>query len=313
MNELHHASTLEAAMWLLRSWPAVGATARYSKVANENSDPGRLRQMRRWVVDVDELDDVHVPTAIANALINRVSHATRFQHFAYCGSLGPLRGGKITVERFDGYAWDCDPFLCWYECLANLSCADIKFRPDPRVPAEIMEGHPASKVVLGNADWDDQKYPSALDLAEFYGNRAIALKRHGSHDHALQSACFAIHLLQDMTIPQHVLSTIEHGHADFERTAESSWQRTFAGRSATHQRSVIQGQLSDDVLASLAALEQVQSFRQIGEFAVERTLATLITNRKDVAPPRGRDVYRLTTLGIACTVKALDLVAEGSA
>jgi hypothetical protein len=108
-----------------------------------------------------------------------------------------------------------------------------------------------------------------------------------------------------------VLSTIEHGHADYEKTAESYWQRIFAGRSATHQRSVFEGQLGDDVLAGLAKLAQVRSFRRIGELAVERTLETLITNGKDVAPPCRHDVYRLTTLGIVCTIKALELLAEG--
>jgi len=173
-----------------------------------------------------------------------------------------------------------------------------------------VEGHPAGKMVRGNVDWDDQKYPSALDLADFYGQRALDLKKQGSPGHALQSACFAIHLLQDMTIPQHVLCTIEHGHFGYEAKTEAYWQHIFAGRSAAHQRSVLQGQLSADVLDGLAAIEQVKSFRQIGQHAVEQTLATLITNRKDIAPPCKDDAYRLTVLGMVCTIEALELLAE---
>ena len=262
-------------------------------------------------MQADELDDLYVPSTIVDAIIDKVSRATCFQHFAYCGSLGPLRGGNTTVDKLDGYAWDCDPFLCWYECLANVSWADVKYRPDPNVPAAIMEGHPASQVVQGHVDWDDQKYPSALDLAEFYGRRALDLRKQGSPGYALQSACFAIHLLQDMTIPQHVLSTIEHGHADFENKAEAYWQHIFAGRSPAHQRAVLQGQLTTEVLAGLAQLDRTTSFRHIGEYALEQTLGTLIRNGKDVAPPSKHDAYHLTALGMACTIKALELLAEG--
>ena len=67
------------------------------------------------------------------------------------------------------------------------------------------------------------------------------------------------------------------------------------------------------MLAGLAQLDRAKSFRQIGEFADERPLDTLITNRKDVTPPCKHDVYRLTTLGIACAIKALELVAAGNA
>jgi hypothetical protein len=174
MNPSHHAATLEASTQLLQLWPATGAAARYAQAAKLNSDPAQVERMRRWVVQADDLDDVYVPSTIVDAILDKFSRPTRFQHFAYCGSLGPLRGGNVTVDKHDGYAWDCDPFLCWYECLANVSCADVKYRPDPNVPAEITEGHPASRIVQGNVDWDDQKYPSALDLADFYGRRTGA-------------------------------------------------------------------------------------------------------------------------------------------
>jgi hypothetical protein len=309
MNKNHHALTLEASTQLLQSWSGTGGTARYAKAAKQNSNAAQVKQMRRWVVQPDELDDVYVPDVVVDAIIDKVSRATSFQHFAYCGSLGPLKAGNITVNKFDGYAWDCDPFLAWYESLANVSWADVKYKPDPQVAPEIMDGHPASKVIRGDQDWDDQKYPSALELADFYGSRALSLQKNGNAGYALQSACFAIHLLHDMTIPQHVLCTIEHGHSDYENKAETFWQAIFSGRSEAHQQSTFDGQMSADVLAGLAELDKATSFRQIGEFAIDRTMTTLISNRKDVAPPCKNDTYRLTTLGIICTIKALELLA----
>jgi hypothetical protein len=92
MKKSHHALTLEPSTQLLQIWPGTGLTARYAKAAKENSNPAQVQQMRRWVVQVDELDDVHVPSAIVDAIIDKVSRATCFQHFAYCGSLGPLKG-----------------------------------------------------------------------------------------------------------------------------------------------------------------------------------------------------------------------------
>ena len=48
----------------------------------------------------------------------------------------------------------------------------------------------------------------------------------------------------------------------------------------------------------------------MGEFAVETTLKTLIGNRKYVGSPCKEDTYRLTILGIACTIKALELLSN---
>lgn len=307
VNKNHHALTMEASAQLLQFWPAAGNTARYAKAAHEISDLSQLNRMMRWVVQPDELDDV-----ITDCILVPGFRPTSFQHFAYCGSLGPLTGGNTVVNKFEGYCWDCDPFISWREPLPDACSAGVRFRPDPSIPGEIMEGHPASKMLQGMTDWDDQQYPSALDLAEFYGERSLALKARGKTDDALQSLCFAIHMLHDLTIPQHVLCTIENGHAAYERESDCFWQNIFASRSPSYRISIFNRRLSGDILGALSEVGDINLFRRLGEYTAERTRKSLITSRKDVSAPCKDDAYRLTSLGIVCTIKALEIFASTS-
>jgi hypothetical protein len=264
--------------------------------------------MGKWVAQADGLDDVVVEKGLAAFVVERVSDATSFQHFAYCGSMGDLTDGTTKVEKYDGYCWDCDPFLTWYEEIANISWADVRFNPDNGVfDRDFWRDSPAKEMISGAKDWDDQVYPSALDMAAFYGRKAKELKA-SRPQWALQAMCFGIHMLQDVAVPQHVMCTIEKGHAEYEREMLGFWRNLYAGdgRSDRRRQSLLRQQIAPTVAALLSSgLAEAPTMRAIGERGVDLTRDRL-SGSMGVPEACKAEAMSVTCQAIACTLKALD-------
>ena len=123
-------------------------------------------------------------------------------------------------------------------------------------------------MISGSTDWDDQKYPSALDLAEFYFS-GISKWKTNKPGWALESLCYAIHMLQDMSVPQHVLCTIEKDHPEYERDMLKLWNVVYANRSPDERAKRLATSIGPSVGRILQTLQQ-NSIRALGEKLVDR-------------------------------------------
>ena len=316
MKQEHHRLTLRAANELVAFWqappvagaPGVAPALDLDKVGAALGDPTQLTLMERWVAHADDLRDLEVDAGLAAWVVKRVSTATSFQHFAYSGALGDLVDGQTRVTAFDGYCWDCDPYLKWYEEIANASWANVRFHGDPdHLDADVWARSPSASVVDGETDWDNQRYPSALDMAEFYAGQARRL-RPAAYEESVQCLCYALHMLQDMSVPQHVTCTIECEHAEYEQDMLDFWKRIFAARSDGQRADVLTHQLAPTVAALLSGpFAACATVREVGQAAVRATAA-----RQDLrvrhAPRRDRaEALQMTALALASTLRALDL------
>ena len=207
MKKAHHALTITATAELLKFWSQKNYN--HIKVTNLNKiiqlmeDGAQLRDMEHWVVQADNLEDVVVEEGLAKIVIEKISKPTRFQHFAYCGIMGKLEDGNTVLKKYDGYCWDCDPYLSWYLEIANISWADVRFISNCGVFDEaFFNRSPGAQKINGDTDWDDQIYPSAIEMADFYGKEAREYANNKEKAHwSIQSLCFALHMLQDLGIP----------------------------------------------------------------------------------------------------------------
>jgi hypothetical protein len=312
MKAEHHASTLESAIELLDLWrnkPHFELSKDLLNVLRELISEVHIKRLKEWVAQTDEIGDVIVTDGLASKIIDRVSKATCFQHFAYSGLLGELRSGNSVIKKYDGYCWDCDPYLKWYKELANVSWEDVKYNEKCGIfTPEILQGSPGARKILGNKDWDDQIYPSAIELSEFYGNNSINLKDDKTSFWAIQSLCFSIHLLQDLAIPQHVLCTIELDHSGYEQEIYEFWKNIYSERSKDKKNDVLNYQVSERVLYLLKNdLSGTNTFKEIGEWAVDKTCNWLKNTNNIPSRPNKEETLRITIQGIACTIKAFSL------
>ena len=325
MKGEHHSQTLRAAADLAAYWhdqkeagnEEVLPLLDIDKVYAELENVDQVEQMARDAKGADYVKDVVVDATLEAWIIDRVSDATSFQHFAYGGSMGTLKDGKKVVEKYGGYCWDCDPYLKWYEELANISTADVRFEPDCGVfDEDFYKKSPGYDIISGKQDWDNQIYPSALELAEFYGVEAQALKAE-KPGWAQKSLCYAIHMLQDMSVPHHILCTIEYGHGDYEKDMLDFWKRFYSTKENPETKQAVLEQLSEEVaallndpLADRAILpdpEAQVSFADIGRVAVDLTRERQLPTR-DAVPARNKiEAREMTVQAIACTLKAVEL------
>ena len=315
MNKLHHALTITATADLMKFWNEIGAKPKINKIdkmLDMMKEGSCLRKMERWVAQADELQDVVVEKGLAEAIVNIVSKATCFQHFAYCSSMGKLQDGDAIVKKYGGYCWDCDPFMTWYLEIANLSWADVAYNPNCGVfNSEFLKTSPGCETITGVADWDDQIYPSAIEMAEFYGNGARKFAESENSEEqswSLQSLCYAIHMLQDVCVPHHVLCTVCCDHVDFEGEMLSFWRRLYSDRRKDlRKKKFLEVQVGPNVEQLLAKeLNSADTFTKIGKRLVDMTAKRLPA--KDTVPSRNKIESRLLTVqAIAGTIKALDV------
>lgn len=312
MKMAHHSLIVKAASELVGFWSQDQTNAHSApsgfdleKAQKILGNPHRVKQMSKWTARADKIGDVVVEEGLSRLVVKRISNATSFQHFAYCGSMGTLKDGKSKVKQYDGYCWDCDPFMKWYEELANISWADVSYKPDCGIfEASFMRQSPGAKQISGSSDWDDQLYPSALDLAEFYFNGAKRWKTE-KRGWALQSLCYAIHMLQDLTVPHHVLCTIERGHAGYESDMRDMWRRIYADR--TDEQKMYR--LADSIGPRVSVI-----FEEIGETGVREVGKKLVDLTRGRLPADDRIPSRtkhealvMSCHAIAATLRAVEL------
>ncbi len=317
MKQIHHKYTVQAAIDLLALWEREKKLSDKLKPVHALMQGPSAGKMSCWAAQPDDLRDVVLEGRINQYLMEQISHPTSFQHFAYSGALGELRDGKTVVRKYDGYCWDCDPYLGWLDEVGDVSWVDVHFNPDCKVfNREFWQGSPGAEMISGHRDWDNQLYPSALDMAEFYGQRAIEYKgRTGPDpergkemkDWSLQSACFAIHMLQDLTSPHHIMCTIMSGHPKHEMAMRRLWERAYVRRSERAKRDA----LSEDIGPMVAKflddeLARATTYRAIGERTIELTQARMPSPDRMPADDKIQS-KKMTALGIACCVKALEL------
>lgn len=311
MKPKHHSLTIEAAKNLVNYWQAKGIIPvgiDIGKVATILSTGRNDKDMSKWVAEIDDIEDVKVPSSLAGFLIDRISNATSFQHFSYCGALGDLKDAQVVVKQYDGYCWDCDPFLGWYEEIANMSWADVKYDIDcGDLPNWFLENSPGAKCISGQTDWDDQKYPSALDLAEFYQTGGTQFNQQSQQTEFLKSLSFGIHMLQDMVVPHHILCTIMEGHSVYEAEMLSYWNKFYTSRTHSTKYVQLENHVSPMVLDLLEKyFKDPADFRQIGQTAMALTEARLIDG-KSIPPASKPEALAYTTLAIAVTLKAINV------
>jgi hypothetical protein len=319
MKKLHHSLTLKASADLIQYWLKYPAEApgdiNLPKINNLLQNANNLKNMSKWVAATDDLDDVVVDNNLVEWIVERISDATSFQHFAYCGSMGDLVDSGAVVRKYDGYCWDCDPNLKWYEEIADLSCADARYNPECGVlPSDFLVQSPGSKMISGETDWDDQVYPSALELAQFYFGGATKYKSIDGIDspNALKCLSFAIHLLQDMSNPHHILCTIELGHAEYEKECLHNWKKLIYGdKSQETKQKHIENWISSEVKrhlnVSFNVLDPSKPCYDLGRLALEQTEKRLTHDGRGVRPANKVETKELTVLAIASTLKALNL------
>ena len=316
MKKTHHALTITAADDLLKFWTERDIQpdgVDLKKTCKLMEKRPQVRLMERWVAQADELDDLIVEEGLASIIVDQVSKATSFQHFAYCGSMGELEDGDALVKQYDGYCWDCDPFLSWYEEIANMSWADVRFSPKCGVfDEDFFIGSPGMDTITGDKDWDNQLYPSAIDMAVFYGERAQELKNKNSL-WAIQSLCFAVHMLQDMAVPHHVLCTVRLDHVDFEDEMLGFWKRLYSNRSESHKATVLERQIGPQVTNMLEGqLGSIPNLEDLGGELVDMTRERLPND--DSVPSRNKvEAGKMTVQAIACTIKAMSLFQQSGA
>ncbi len=268
--------------------------------------------MARWVAQIDDLDDVVVPGKVAEFVTSRFSKATCFQHFAYSGyRKEDFLKGKMVPEKYQGYCWDSDQYHTWYEEIADITWMDVQYDTHCGVfTPDVLAKSPGAAQINGHTDWDDQIYPSALDLAEFYGKIASEMSiDEKDKKWGVQSLCFAAHLLQDLGVPHHVLNTVANGHSRFEETMYGLWRNYYAGRSAETKHDELVRKLSAMVVKRLtdSSLAKATSFRKLGEWAVNRTGELLETTGGIPNNLCILDAVNLTLQGTVCTMRALSL------
>jgi len=312
MKEEHHALIVAVTADILKFWSENGKRPKFrsfGNIVNLAKKNNMVRYMKRWVAQPDDLKDVVVHEGLAKAIVNMISKATRFQHFAYCGSMDDLEYGDSKVSKYDGYCWDCDPFLPWYTEIADISWADVEFNPRCGFfSPEFFMKSPGAIKISGKTDWDDQIYPSAIEMANFYGNgnRQYEHKDKKTSEWSLQSLCFAIHMLHDLCVPHHVLCTIAYGHAEFEEKMLSFWRRLYSDRSTLNKNKFLTMQIEPLVREQLEKYKSINDFTGLGEQTVDITSERLPT--KDTVPSINKiESKRMTAQGIACTIKALEL------
>ena len=248
MKSAHHALCVEAAADLVQHWKESGGGPLgldLEKLVDLLGNEARLRQIASWTARGDEIDDIVVDVGLASVIVELVSRATCFQHFTYCGSMATLEDGKKKVEKGDGYCWDCDPFMPWLGEIANISTTNVRHSADCGVlDPDFLAQSWGAKMIHGTEDWDNQLYPSAVKVAEFYGTGAEAYRDQGQGGHALRSLCFAIHLLQDLTVPHHVLCTVGLNHGGWEAEALRNWRLLYAMKNKDRKREIVTEQLS---------------------------------------------------------------------
>jgi hypothetical protein len=228
------------------------ATPHLSPAWSILSEPSQVRSLADWASRCDAEDDVILEPGFAAAVIDAVSHPTSFQHLVRYRMSGAL-----------GYCWKDDPYLGNLECLGGMSSdlvfyqrprwmvdestdlggvtpsTQTKCTPTPTLSDETNLGFnyswhwpppPGEQLIHGTDEWDEQIYPSAPALLEYYYTTAIACSRTGYHGLAFRCLGYALHLAADLTVPHHCIGTIAGGHAKWESDAWSYWRRLYADR-----------------------------------------------------------------------------------
>ncbi len=286
---------------------------------DHNSSIERISVLEKAVKDADYIEDLKLTPGAASYLLDKFSKPTRFQHFAYSGAMGEILQGKkcSTVGKYGGYSWDCDPWLGLVDTLGTVSLADVKFNPDcGHFDSDFFSQSPGARLIRGRTDWDDQLYPSAIDMTEFYGRKAVELKGHkGFWD--LQSLGFALHFLHDLTVPHHVLCTILNNHVRYETALTSTWFSLKPPEDDSAAYVSYMKSLSEIVESWLvkADLRSCGSFVDIGIKNVDITAEGM----RSYAPryllplPEEQITFGICTLAMASTIQAIKVYQSAPA
>jgi len=314
MKRKHHSLVTRAAGELIKFWYDNDVEVKGIDVKGIHDwlyKGNHLRKMEKWSAAADDIQDLKVSDNLTSFIVKRISDATSFQHFSYCGTMGTLRDGNATVNKYDGYCWDCDPFLQWFEEIANISWADVKYDPYcGMLPANYLAESPGAIKVTGGEDWDNQVYPSALDLADYYGDGSRVFCRGDETDNALKSISFAIHMLQDLSVPHHVLSTIELNHAGYEKRMLNLWRKFYSKRSTENKQVALQDIISVNVKTLLHRdLHANIRFSDVGKKVVAMTVKRMPEGYR-IPQICKTESINMTCEAIASTISALNMFMD---
>lgn len=212
MKVAHHAALVRFAARLApRVLPAA---------ADLLADPTTLSALEAGVQAADYYDDIKIlgdslPARFARWTQAHVSGGTSLQHFG---------GGE------QGYCLDADMYRPRAVDLTASDQALAGYNPAALpMPLAAAVKSPGQLALSPPRPWAHVFFPSAAQLADFYAGIARTLWRVGDRERALRCLAAAIHLIQDLCVPHHVLCTIGLGHSQFEAALWAAWQELAAG------------------------------------------------------------------------------------
>ena len=340
MKPEHHTLTIGAAADLLKFWKANNEDDINQALGINLNDQITLidrwntnKEMEYWIAQPDELKDVVIDGWVESMIITNISHPTAFQHFAYCSpSDKSLKRGKSEdqkIKKYDGYCWASDTsfkhltqidtkniisqMINRLIVIPNLKLSKVKYNLHWYVFVdEFFADSPGYKQIIGDEDWDEQVYPSAIKMAEFYGNGAKTFKNKdkSASQQAIQSVCFATHLLQDLGVYYHVVCDVSVAHADFEADILESWENFYASKNNSARQDFLRNHISGKVKELLKdEFENVQDFESLGKKLVDIAHGRFSANNS--APAADKDeTIKVTAQAIACVIKAIDLFSS---
>lgn len=337
MRKEHHSLVMQATGEILATtWqkpPLQGTT----EVIDDMYDffDAAQQNLPYFVANADDITDLQVDAGLSKFVIGALSGPTSFQHFAYgnyfeqYNIVNAMRGVSREIKLYEGYCWDTDPFLPWYLELANLAWANIRYTPVCNVFNEtIMRTSPGARLITGKEDWDDQVFPSAIDLAEYYGQAAWIFRHTLTWSDAnklwtipcdptlLQeweerAFAYCCHMLQDLCVPHHVLGTIGNEHREYEQGLLNYWRRLYAGRSKQNRQEILDAQINASVKMFFdLSYQGIRTFRDLGKTTVYLTTQRLYTKPALFHESRIAG-FITTTQAIAVTLKALEIHMKG--
>jgi hypothetical protein len=162
--------------------------------------------------------------------------------------------------------------------------------------------------------WHDQVYPSATEMAGFYGSWASKYKKNrGDSQRAIQSLCFAIHMLQDLGVYHHVTGELLNGHSTFEDEALIKWKEYYIIDDVDERQRRMGADIVPEVKVNLKELDEEEytgkkRYEKLGKKLVDITADRFKLKENGNTP--SADVVesqKMTAQGIAAAIKAMSL------
>lgn len=214
-----------------------------------------------------------------------------------------------------GYDWGKDPSLsvagALVDAAAHLCGATVELRGDglrpPQVPMAELCPFAHSLALQSHREVTHFRFPSASQMAAFYGRGARLWLADRNVPGWLGCAGYALHLVQDCCIPHHARGALLAGHTAFENRLEQHFEQDFGDGT---------GDVNPDLIAAVRRdLLAVQDCRTVAELCIRCAgwsrakwpdLDALGNPDNDVSIA----ALAICTRALAASVRAIELMTE---